>query len=74
LRLKYHFQQNYHVLQDKWKTTVHTVNIAPQQRHDEPISQEFLDLVLVAQAYWAHQHGKLQAESKFQLRRCRVLY
>ncbi|KAJ6429159.1 hypothetical protein OIU84_020736 [Salix udensis] len=52
-------------LKDKWKTLVHTAQIAPQQRRGEPVPQELLDRVLAAHAYWsqhqAKQHGKNQA-------------
>ncbi|KAJ6350259.1 hypothetical protein OIU78_006430 [Salix suchowensis] len=51
--------------EDKWKTLVHTAQIAPQQRRGEPVPQELLDRVLAAHAYWsqhqAKQHGKNQA-------------
>lgn len=49
------------VVQDKWKTLVHTAKISPQQRRGEPVPQELLDRVLAAHAYWsqhqAKQHG-----------------
>lgn len=52
------------VLQDKWKTLVHTAKISPQQRRGEPVPQELLNRVLAAHAYWsqhqAKQNGKHQ--------------
>ncbi|PWA62337.1 homeodomain-like, Ubiquitin-related domain protein [Artemisia annua] len=35
-------------LKDKWKTLVHTVSIAPQQRRGKPVPQNLLDRVLAA--------------------------
>ena len=43
------------IMQDKWKTLVHTARISPQQRRGEPVPQELLDRVLAAQAYWSHR-------------------
>lgn len=55
------FKPDEDVLQDKWKTLVHTARISPQQRRGEPVPQELLDRVLAAHAYWsqhqAKQHG-----------------
>lgn len=48
------------VLQDKWKTLVHTARISPQQRRGEPVPQELLDRVLAAHAYWSQQQCKHQ--------------
>lgn len=42
-------------LKDKWKTLVHTASISPQQRRGQPVPQELLDRVLLAQAYWSQQ-------------------
>lgn len=54
------------LLQDKWKTLVHTASIAPQQRRGEPVPQELLDRVLSAHSYWSQhqskQHGKHPTE------------
>ncbi|CAI0443244.1 unnamed protein product, partial [Linum tenue] len=51
-------------LKDKWKTLVHTAQIAPQQRRGEPVPQNLLDRVLAAHGYWsqhqAKQHNKNQ--------------
>jgi len=48
------------LLQDKWKTLVHTARISPQQRRGEPVPQELLDRVIVAHAFWSHQQTKQQ--------------
>ncbi|CAN6228520.1 unnamed protein product [Urochloa humidicola] len=45
-------------LKDKWKTLVHTANIAPQERRGVPVPQELLDRVLAAQAYWSQHPTK----------------
>lgn len=54
------------LLQDKWKTLVHTASISPQQRRGEPVPQELLDRVLSAHSYWSQhqsrQHGKHTGE------------
>lgn len=50
-------------LKDKWKTLVHTARISPQQRRGEPVSQELLDRVLTAHAYWSRQQAKQQLKS-----------
>ncbi|XP_071713629.1 telomere repeat-binding protein 3-like [Rutidosis leptorrhynchoides] len=48
-------------LKDKWKTLVHTANIAPQQRRGAPVPQYLLDRVLAAHEYWSnHQPTKLK--------------
>ncbi|XP_052623097.1 telomere repeat-binding protein 3-like [Lactuca sativa] len=50
-------------LKDKWKTLVHTASISPQQRRGEPVSQELLDWVLAAHAYWSqHQNGNIRRQ------------
>ena len=49
-------------VQDKWKTLVHTAQIAPQQRRGEPVPQELLERVLAAHAYWS-QHSSLHCLS-----------
>jgi len=51
------------MLQDKWKTLVHTARISPQQRRGEPVPQELLDRVLSAHAYWSQQQCKHQFKS-----------
>lgn len=51
------------VVQDKWKTLVHTAGISPQQRRGEPVPQELLDRVLTAHAYWSQQQPKQQLKS-----------
>lgn len=48
------------LLQDKWKTLVHTARISPQQRRGEPVPQELLDRVLAAHAYWSQHQCKHQ--------------
>lgn len=48
-------------LKDKWKTLVHTAEISPQQRRGEPVPQELLDRVLIANAYWTDHAAKLQS-------------
>jgi hypothetical protein len=48
------------MVQDKWKTLVHTARISPQQRRGEPVPQELLDRVLAAHAYWSQQQAKQQ--------------
>ncbi|XP_017425418.1 telomere repeat-binding protein 5 isoform X1 [Vigna angularis] len=50
----------YGIVQDKWKTLVHTARISPQQRRGEPVPQELLDRVLTAHAYWSQQQTKQQ--------------
>ncbi|CAM8978346.1 unnamed protein product [Rhodiola kirilowii] len=45
-------------LKDKWKTLVHTAQIAPQQRRGQPVPQELLDRVLAAHAYWSQHQAK----------------
>uniref|UniRef100_A0A7N0TMI9 Uncharacterized protein n=1 Tax=Kalanchoe fedtschenkoi TaxID=63787 RepID=A0A7N0TMI9_KALFE len=45
-------------LKDKWKTLVHTAQIAPQQRRGQPVPQELLDRVLAAHAYWSQHQDK----------------
>lgn len=42
-------------IQDKWKTLVHTAQIAPQQRRGEPVPQELLDRVMQAHSLWTEQ-------------------
>ncbi|KAF5729600.1 hypothetical protein HS088_TW21G01767 [Tripterygium wilfordii] len=49
-------------LKDKWKTLVHTAEIAPQQRRGEPVPQELLDRVLAVHAYWSHHQIKQQGK------------
>lgn len=51
------------ILQDKWKTLVHTARISPQHRRGEPVPQELLDRVLRAHAYWSQQQAMLQAKT-----------
>lgn len=48
------------LMQDKWKTLVHTARISPQQRRGEPVPQELLDRVLAAHAFWSQQQAKQQ--------------
>ena len=48
------------IVQDKWKTLVHTARISLQQRRGEPVPQELLDRVLAAHAYWSQQQAKQQ--------------
>ncbi|RVW33734.1 Telomere repeat-binding protein 5 [Vitis vinifera] len=48
------------MVQDKWKTLVHTAKISPQQRRGEPVPQELLDRVLAAHAYWSQQQVKVE--------------
>lgn len=48
------------ILQDKWKTLVHTARISPQQRRGEPVPQELLDRVLLVHAYWSQQQARQQ--------------
>lgn len=43
------------VSQDKWKTLVHTAQIAPHQRRGAPVPQELLDRVIQAHALWTEQ-------------------
>ncbi|CAI0412011.1 unnamed protein product [Linum tenue] len=45
-------------LKDKWKTLVHTAQIAPQQRRGEPVPQKLLDRVLAAHSYWSQHQAK----------------
>jgi hypothetical protein len=52
------------VVQDKWKTLVHTARISPQQRRGEPVPQELLDRVLAAHAYWSKQQAKQQLKQQ----------
>ncbi|KAF2584103.1 hypothetical protein F2Q70_00037444 [Brassica cretica] len=52
--------QEHVILQDKWKTLVHTASISPQQRRGEPVPQELLDRVLRAYGYWSQHQGKHQ--------------
>ncbi|XP_002985917.2 telomere repeat-binding protein 5 isoform X2 [Selaginella moellendorffii] len=49
-------------LKDKWKTLVHTAQIAPHQRRGDPVPQELLDRVIAANNYWAAHQAKEQAE------------
>ena len=51
------------LLQDKWKTLVHTAQIAPHQRRGEPVPQDLLDRVIHANAYWSEQL-RLQREER----------
>ncbi|XP_024520366.1 telomere repeat-binding protein 1-like [Selaginella moellendorffii] len=53
------------ILQDKWKTLVHTARIAPHQRRGEPVPQELLERVIRAQNYWTARQAKQQAELDF---------
>jgi len=53
----------FEILQDKWKTLVHTARISPQQRRGEPVPQELLNRVLSAHAYWSQQQCKHQFKS-----------
>lgn len=53
-------QPGTYILQDKWKTLVHTARISPQQRRGEPVPQELLDRVLAAHAFWSQHQGKQQ--------------
>ncbi|KAJ7525319.1 hypothetical protein O6H91_17G045400 [Diphasiastrum complanatum] len=39
-------------LKDKWKTLVHTAQIAPHQRRGEPVPEELLQRVIQANSYW----------------------
>lgn len=47
-------------LKDKWKTLVHTAQIAPHQRRGKPVPQELLDRVIQAHTYWTTQQIKEQ--------------
>ncbi|KAJ7566123.1 hypothetical protein O6H91_02G089500 [Diphasiastrum complanatum] len=49
-------------LKDKWKTLVHTAQIAPHQRRGEPVPQELLERVIQANSYWTAQQANQQAE------------
>lgn len=49
-------------LKDKWKTLVHTAQIAPHQRRGEPVPQELLERVTKAHAYWTAQLRAQQEE------------
>ncbi|KAL9351709.1 hypothetical protein Peur_054389 [Populus x canadensis] len=51
-------------LKDKWKTLVHTAQIAPQQRRGEPVPQELLDRVLAAHAYWSQHQAKQHSKNQ----------
>jgi hypothetical protein len=51
-------------VQDKWKTLVHTAQIAPQQRRGEPVPQELLDRVLAAHAYWSQHQAKQHSKNQ----------
>jgi hypothetical protein len=47
--------------QDKWKNLVHTASIPPQLRRGQAIpTQDLLDRVLAAQAYWSARQPKLE--------------
>lgn len=52
------------LVQDKWKTLVHTASISPQQRRGEPVPQELLDRVLAAHAYWSQHQAKQQGKNQ----------
>ncbi|KAJ6432640.1 hypothetical protein OIU84_019808 [Salix udensis] len=51
-------------LKDKWKTLVHTAQIAPQQRRGEPVPQDLLDRVLAAHSYWSQHQGKQHGKNQ----------
>ena len=51
------------LMQDKWKTLVHTARISPQQRRGEPVPQELLDRVMAAHAFWSQQQTKQHSEA-----------
>jgi hypothetical protein len=51
------------MMQDKWKTLVHTARISPQQRRGEPVPQELLDRVLAAHAYWLQHQTRQQVNN-----------
>lgn len=46
------------MMQDKWKTLVHTASITPQRRRGEPVPQELLDRVMAAHSYWSQHQSK----------------
>lgn len=50
------------VSQDKWKTLVHTAQIAPHQRRGEPVPPDLLERVTKAHAYWTAQLRAQQDE------------
>ncbi|CAM6075819.1 unnamed protein product [Sphagnum tenellum] len=52
-------------LKDKWKTLVHTAQIAPHQRRGETVPQELLERVIRIHTYWTAQAAKQQAELDF---------
>uniref|UniRef100_A0ACD5YW94 Uncharacterized protein n=1 Tax=Avena sativa TaxID=4498 RepID=A0ACD5YW94_AVESA len=64
--VKYHAfgdnqERTYVDLKDKWKNLVHTASIPPQLRRGQAIpSQDLLDRVLAAQAYWSLRQPKLE--------------
>ncbi|CAM0943066.1 unnamed protein product [Alopecurus aequalis] len=64
--VKYHAfgdnqERTYVDLKDKWKNLVHTASIPPQLRRGQAIpSQELLDRVLAAQAYWSLRQPKVE--------------
>ena len=51
------------IVQDKWKTLVHTARISPHQRRGEPVPQELLDRVLAAHAYWLQHQARQQLKT-----------
>lgn len=51
------------LMQDKWKTLVHTARISPQQRRGESVPQELLDRVMAAHAFWSQQQTKQHSEA-----------
>ncbi|XP_047078488.1 telomere-binding protein 1-like [Lolium rigidum] len=64
--VKYHAfgdnqERTYVDLKDKWKNLVHTASIPPQLRRGQAIpTQDLLDRVLAAQAYWSVRQPKLE--------------
>jgi hypothetical protein len=61
------------IVQDKWKTLVHTARISPQQRRGEPVPQELLDRVLTAHAYWSQHQQPKQQQLKHHPETCLLL-
>uniref|UniRef100_A0A6N2NCE3 Uncharacterized protein n=1 Tax=Salix viminalis TaxID=40686 RepID=A0A6N2NCE3_SALVM len=51
-------------LKDKWKTLVHTAQIAPQQRRWATVPQDLLDRVLAAHSYWSQHQGKQHGKNQ----------